>query len=94
MKGLFVFTSPPYKLSPLEYLYDKLIEAIDDADKIINLEFHDDITFIHPLFLIHFYNFYEYLLDILNTACSDGSSPNALVNTSLPMFTKKTAFLI
>ena len=28
----------------------------------------------------------------MNTACSDDSSPNALANASLPMFTEKPVF--
>ena len=30
----------------------------------------------------------------MNTACSDDSSPNALANASLPMFTEKPTFIV
>ena len=36
--------------------------------------------------------FYEYLLDILNTACSDDSSPNEAHKCALPMFTTNPVF--
>ena len=49
------------------------------------------INFLYGV--IYKVNFYEYLLDILNTECSDDGSPNALAVASLPMFTKKPAFL-
>lgn len=43
-------------------VFDELKKILDYDEKVIKLEFDKDIIFLHPLFLIHFYNLYEFIL--------------------------------